>query len=240
MSTTLVSYSADDLLAAYPEGAQPPETAANLAEEAERLLGYRAATKALRRRFGQTMDELALLSVLREREVKAFRTEDVERYQQRMIDDAFAPLNRRKRRLEQAATLVGLAFVCLAFWAMGAYIYPGDQAIISEADFFGPLMLGFLLTSLLIVLCWFTDSQIKRTTAEWTLHDIGSYSQPMPTGVLALAVGLKKQVPNCTFSVAEFSVRRRPLDPFLFICLGDASLAIEVWGEPKFDGVLAV
>jgi hypothetical protein len=233
-------YAVEELLTAYPQGAKPPEPAVDLADRAFKLLGYRSAKAHLRRTYGQTMDELTLLDLLREHAFKAFRPADVERYQQAMIDEALAPIKRRVNRLLLAFQLVFVASSIFSLWAVGAYSYPGDQAIISQTNAFGPLLMLWMALIIIGVLYLWAKSVSQRTTAEWTHHALSDYTSAIPSKALELAVTLKEHTPSCSFSVLEFSVEREPLDPFLCIHFGDASLALKVWEEPKFDGVLQV
>lgn len=72
------------------------------------------------------------------------------------------------------------------------------------------------------------------TRHEWATVPLKGYNRPLPTGALAMAISLKKHLPEVDFDVHEL-VEQRQIDPFLSAKLGKARLYIAVWDEPGFD-----
>lgn len=77
----------------------------------------------------------------------------------------------------------------------------------------------------------------------WGFQKIAEYHQPVPEFVLAKAVQIKQQVPECEIYVESLSDHP---DPFLFVgtkskyswMKPDEMYYVEVWEEPKFEGRL--
>lgn len=77
------------------------------------------------------------------------------------------------------------------------------------------------------------DSSPRRY--RWALQDISSYSKPIPEAALAKAIQIKQNAPDATFYIHAIE---RDVDPFIEVRNGDERYIFDVWGEPKFTGVV--
>jgi hypothetical protein len=73
-----------------------------------------------------------------------------------------------------------------------------------------------------------------RARHSWMRVPLAGYAREVPTGVVAMALALKRHLPPVEFFVDEL-VESRQIDPFLVARLGCATFHIAVWNEPGFD-----
>lgn len=71
---------------------------------------------------------------------------------------------------------------------------------------------------------------------EWKVMPLKDYQKDIPRPVLETVAELSTRCPEATFFVDE--ITKKP-DPFLVVSLGNERYHIEVWREPKFDGIRA-
>jgi len=90
------------------------------------------------------------------------------------------------------------------------------------------------------------DSPSAFFGPDWHEDKIENYHQPVPEFVLAKAIQIKKAFPECQIFIE--SLRDNP-DPFLLVTIPDPrspyytpkeKYYIEVWEEPKFEGMSRV
>jgi len=70
----------------------------------------------------------------------------------------------------------------------------------------------------------------------WKRTALKDYQQPVPLGVLQLALRIAERLPEAKFSVDQLSTHGKlQVDPFLVVLMGPMEYYIAQWDEPTFS-----
>lgn len=196
-----------------------------LAEEAEKLLGYRQLKSYQEKSRPGRQDKTRLAEVLKELDVKPLEKTGVKKFQARR-------LWRLNGRLTLWVLMVSLGLMALFLvgWMVAGQV---------TAQWLWNLHCGWsCLASFVGVFMTLVYAGARGHIAEgiafdahqWVRRGLSDFQDPIPEFALATAVTIKKRLPE-----ASFSVEYLQQDPFLRVALGSSDIVyLEYWNEPDF------
>lgn len=197
----------------------------DLPGEAEEVLGYQRLShheQALRQ-LSRLEETLATLGV------RPFTQQSVDKYKRR-CERIVTPL---WGRLANASFAAGFLLVLLAFpslilssllsWASISF-YLAAAALLGTVAGLSGLVLG----------------NFRLRERRWVMHELGSYTEPVPEFALQTALDIKRLNPEVEFCICSLEERRVVIDPFLVMRVRENGLRrdyyLEVWNESAFCG----
>ena len=181
-----------------------------LSEKAAKVLGY----QKLAMEESATRDELVLFDACVAAGVRPFQTAAVDAYKRKHLTSLRQKVGR--------AILIAASVAVVASFALAMVLSQVWPLFGLPAAFFlffvgGPILLA------------------GAPVRSWREQSFSEVSDPVPAGVLDIALRLREKCPGSGFVVHSLQEERRTFDPFLSVKYGRASFYIAVWDEPEFN-----